>query len=224
MLLSELLRRFRVDANDKVEPYFNEDIDVIAWLNDAANEACIRGRLLHESQNPDVCQIPITTSSSQYPLHPSLYELTLVWFEPDNGFRGSNLALVSPEYLDQRYESENWRRLKGMPQFAIQDDTTIRLVPAPDITGELQLEGYRVPIVHMENDNDMPEINQIHHVHLIQWVLYKAFSVPDSEFFDPNRAAIAEQVFTDYFGLRPDSDLRRMAREDTPQIVQPFFP
>lgn len=111
-----------------------------------------------------------------------------------------------------------------MPQFAIQDDTTIRLVPAPDLSGELQLEGYRVPIVHMENDNDMPEINQIHHVHLIQWALYKAFSVPDSEFFDPNRAAIAEQVFTDYFGLRPDSDLRRMAREDTPQIVQPFFP
>lgn len=224
MLLSELLRRFRVDANDRVEPYFNEDVDVIAWLNDAVNEACIRSRLLHESQNPDVCKIPITTSSSQYPLHPSLYELTLFWFEPDNGFRGSNLALVSPEYLDQRYASENWRRLNGMPQFAIQDDTSIRLVPIPDVGGELQLEGYRVPLSAMQNDTDKPEINQIHHVHLIQWALHKAFSVPDSEFFDPNRSALAEQQFTDYFGPRPDSDLRRMTREDVPHVVQPFFP
>ncbi|ENU86131.1 hypothetical protein [Acinetobacter sp. CIP 102129] len=224
MVLSELLRRFRVDANDKVEPYFNEDIDVIAWLNDAVNEACIRSRLLHESQSPDVCKIAVTASSSQYQLHPSLYELTQVWFEPDNGFRGSSLSLVSPEYLDQRYGPENWRRLNGMPQFAIQDDTTIRLVPTPDVSGELQLEGYRVPFSPMQNDTDIPEINQIHHVHLINWALYRAFSVPDSEFFDPNRAAIAEQAFTDYFGPRPDSDLRRMTREDVPHVVQPFFP
>ena len=223
MLLSELLRRFRVDANDKVEPYFNEDIDAIAWINDAVNEACIRGRLLHESQDSDVCQIPVAAGTSQYTLHPSLYELTHVWFEPDNGFRGSNLSVVSPEYLDQRY-SENWRRLKGMPQFAIQDDTTIRLVPMPDLGGELQLEGYRVSLVPMQNDTDVPEINQIHHEHLIQWVLHKAYSVPDAEFFDPNRAAIAEQAFTDYFGPRPDSDLRRMTREDVPHVVQPFFP
>lgn len=224
MVLSELLRRFRVDANDRVEPYFNDDVDVIAWLNDAVNEACLRGRLLHESQDSGVCSIPVTAGTSQYTLHPSLYELTHVWFEPDNGFRGSNLPVVSPEYLDQRYGCDNWRRLKGMPQFAIQDDTTIRLVPIPDVDGELQLEGYRVPLSPMENDTDVPEINQIHHVQLIQWVLHQAFKVPDAEFFDPNRSALAEQEFTDYFGIRPDSDLRRITREDIPHNVIPFMP
>lgn len=224
MVLSELLRRFRVDANDKVEPYFNEDVDVIAWLNDAVNEACIRGRLLHESQNSDACNIPVVAGNSQYSLHPSLYELTQVWFEPANGYRGSNLSLVSPEYLDQRYSSENWRRLQGRPEFAIQDDTGIRLVPIPDVDGELQLEGYRVPLLPMEKDTDVPEINQIHHVQLIQWVLHQAFKVPDAEFFDPNRSALAEQEFTDYFGIRPDSDLRRITREDIPHNVIPFMP
>ena len=88
----------------------------------------------------------------------------------------------------------------------------------------LQLEGYRVPLSAMQNDTDKPEINQIHHVHLIQWALHKAFSVPDSEFFDPNRSALAEQQFTDYFGPRPDSDLRRITREDIPHNVIPFMP
>lgn len=224
MKLSELLRRFRVESGDKVEPYFNDDIDVIGWLNDAVHEACIRGRLLHESQDLDICNIVVTTGNSQYQLHSSLYELTYIWFQPEDGSRGLYLTLVSPEFLDQHYVNDNWRRLQGKPKFAVQDDTRIRIVPSPEQDGVLQLEGYRIPIVEMENDNDEPEINKNHHIHLINWAMYKAFSVVDAEFFDPNRAALTEQAFTEYFGPRPDSDLRRMTREDTPHLVQPYLP
>lgn len=223
MQLKELIRRFRVQANDKVEPYFNEDEDVIAWLNDAVKEACIRGRLLCESQNSDVCKIKVNAGRSNYDLHNSLYELTRIWFEPADGKTGSFISITSAENLDRTYYRD-WKSMSEFPRFLIQDDTTIRLVPCPNIGGELQLEGYRVPLSAMQNDTDVPEINSIHHVHLIQWVLHRAFSVPDSEFFDPNRSAIAEQEFTDYFGIRPDSDLRRITREDVPHVVQPFMP
>lgn len=223
MQLKELIRRFRVQANDKVEPYFNEDEDVIAWLNDAVKEACIRGRLLHESQDGAVCKIAVTAGTSHYPLHPSLYELSRIWFEPADGQPGSFISLTSAENLDRTYYRD-WKSMSEFPRFVIQDDTAIRLVPCPNIDGELQLEGYRVPLVDMQNDTDEPEINVLHHVHLIQWALAQAFSVPDAEFFDANRAAIAEQAFTDYFGQRPDSDLRRITREDVPQVVQPFMP
>ena len=175
MQLSDLISRFRTLANDKVEPYFIDDASVIDWLNDAVNEACIRGRLLHESQNNDVCKIAVLTGSSRYQLHESLYELSRVWFEPNNGSCGTFLALMSPESLDRTYY-ENWKALSGFPRFIVQDDTGIRLVPIPDVDGELQLEGYRVPLSAMENDADKPEINQIHHVHLIQWVLHKTLS------------------------------------------------
>lgn len=224
MQLNDLVRRFRTLANDKVEPYFIDDDSVTDWLNDAVNEACIRGRLLHESQDSDVCNIAVTVGTAHYPLHESLYELSRVWFEPSDGSYGSYLSLMSAESLDQRYKCDNWKRMQGVPQFAIQDDTGIRLVPIPILDGELQLEGYRVPLLPMQDDDDVPEINVIHHVHLLQWVLHKVFSIPDAEFFDPNRAALAEQAFTDYFGERPDSDLRRMTREDVPHVVQPFLP
>ena len=222
MQLNDLISRFRTLANDKVEPYFIDDASVIGWLNDAVNEACIRGRLLHESQDADVCGITVLTNQSHYTLHESLYELTSVVFNPF-GERSVDLKLCSEEYLD-RYYCDNWRTMSDMPKFAIQSDTGIRLVPSPVAAGNIRVEGYRVPLLPMQDDADVPEINQIHHVHLIQWILHKAFSVPDSEFFDPNRAAIAEQAFTDYFGVRPDSDLRRITREDTPHHVQPFMP
>ena len=200
MQLSQLVNRFRVEANDNVQPYFIEDDAAINWLNDAVNEACIRGRLLYESQNNDVCKIAVLTGSSRYQLHESLYELSRVWFQPSDGTKGQYLTLMSAELLDHYYDGENWRVKQGKPEHIVQDDTGIRLVPIPDVGGELHLEGYRVPLSAMQNDTDKPEINQIHHVHLIQWVLHKAFSVPDSEFFDPNRSALAEQEFTDYFG------------------------
>ena len=59
MQLSQLINRFRIEANDNVQPYFIEDDAVINWLNDAVNEACIRSRLLYESQNNDVCIIGV---------------------------------------------------------------------------------------------------------------------------------------------------------------------
>ncbi|UYF70492.1 phage adaptor protein [Acinetobacter ursingii] len=219
MELRELIRRFRVESNDKVAPYFIEDEDVIAWLNDAVNEACIRGRLLHESN----VSISVQDTKSIYSLSKSIYEITRICFIRNGSELSNFIKLVSTGELDRIY-CNDWANKKGQPEYAVQTDTKIRLVPQPNINGILQIEGYRVPLSLMSSDTDEPEINSIHHVYLIQWVLHKAFSVVDAEFFDPNRAAIAEQAFTDYFGIRPDSDLRRMTREDVLHHVKPFMP
>jgi hypothetical protein len=71
----------------------------------------------------------------------------------------------------------------------------------------------------MALDGDEPCILAVHHIHLVQWALYRAFSKPDAEIFDPNRAAQAEAEFSRYFGARPDSDLRSDTREDEPQHI-----
>lgn len=223
MTLKELLRLYRVQANDKVEPYFHEDEDVITWLNQAVDEACIRGRLIHESHNADVCSITVSIGQSKYPLHESIYEITRLTYVPVNGETQVDLRLVSEEWLNL-YFYENWPDMKGKPQFVIQSDTAIRLVPTPDLVGELFLEGYRTPIEAMAIDVDKPsDLHKQHHVQLVEWALHKAFSIPDTEFFDPNRSAQALQNFTDYFGERPDSDLRRQTREDYEHRVKPDF-
>lgn len=233
MKLADLIRRFRTEANDKAQPYFWSDAEVTDWLNDAEEEAALRGRLIYEAANPDVCQIDIVAGQRVYPLHPAMVELSNLSFTAGPGERVYPVRLMSPEGIDRALP--NWREQAGFDSgtrwcgwiIAIQSDRTLQIAPEPLIDGTLSMCGYRLPIAPMEPEDaeDVePEINAAHHRHLIQWALHKAFSIPDTEAFDASRAEIAENEFTRYFGLRPDSDLRRSTREDETQTVKVFFP
>lgn len=132
------------------------------------------------------------------------------------------MLLKTREELDRI--RPDWRdRSDSRPRFAVQDDTRITLVDRPSAPGTLYLEGYRLPLKALANDNDKPEIHQGHHRHLVHWALYRAFSKPDAEGIDPARAARSEAAFTDYFGLSPDSDLRRSTRSDEVQTNKVFW-
>lgn len=226
MTLQELIAEFRLRANDRVEPFFWDDQAVAGFLNEAEQEAAIRGRLLLEMDDPEICRIEVVAGRSVYPLHPALYELSHLSFQATGGKRVT-IELLSVGEMDVR--QPGWRDAMAVsyPRFGIQSDKWLRLAPEPDLAGELRLEGYRVPKEPMALDDQgtaTPELNAIHHVHLVEWALYRAFSIPDTEAFDATRSASAEQAFTDYFGIRPDADLRRSTREDVPHYNRAFWP
>lgn len=233
MTLSELIQRFRIAAFDKVEPYFFSDEEVTMWLNDAEREAAIRGRLIRDFTTAGVAEIPMLANQAYYPLHPAFYEIEYIGYEyipaiASSGIDESELKLISQENMtavnrDWRNDERMRRHYGNTLRYAVQDDKGVRLVPMPQYAGKLYVEGYRVPIKPMVNGDDTPEIAVFHHEYLVYWALYRAYSVPDTETFDPNRAAIAEREFTLYFGMRPDSDLRRITREDTPHEVEPWL-
>lgn len=222
MNLSELIRKFRVAAFDHEQPYLFSDSDITDWLNDAVDEAAIRGRLIHESVNPLVCTIAVTQGISSYPIHKALYEIESIhWVDTNRPSRTDEVMQISQE--DMAIKWGDWRTRAGSPEYAIQQDTTIRIVPAPKSDGVLYMEGYRTPLEPMTLDTDTPEINPIHHKHLIQWALHEGFSIPDSEVFDADRAELSEYKFTEYFGERPSANLRRRTREDVPHHVKAWW-
>ena len=186
------------------------------------DEAAIRGRLIHESVNPLVCEIQVVPGVSVYPLHESLYEIECIHlFDAPAPYTSEPIYQISQEDLGARWH--DWRTRTGRPEYAIQHDTSIRLAPTPINNAVIRMEGYRTPLMPMVNDTDRPEINTTHHKYLIYWALHKGFSVPDAETFDPSKADKAEQKFTDYFGERPDSDLRRITRHDVPHTVKAYW-
>ena len=222
MNLEQLIEQFRIDADDMQSPPLWESEWIAAWLTEAQDEAAIRGRLLMDDYTPALTQIPVTAGVSSYALHPKLYEIAVMDFIPEVGYV-QPVYLTSREKLDR--DRNGWRNEPaGFPCSAIQTDTRLRLVPVPSVNGTLRLEAYRLPLKALVNDNDKPEIHEAHHRHLVHWALHRAFSKPDSEAIDPQRAATAEAAFTRYFGLLPDSDLRRRTREDVPHVNQGFFP
>lgn len=212
MALENLIRRFRVLAQDTEQPFLWSDEAVIEWLNDAQAQACVRGRLIREDENPAVCQIALTPGQHTYPLHASVYELINLRINGSGAESSRSMAIKSREWLDANVR--DWRDMDRPSQWLIQDDTTLRVVGAIQAGDVLHLECYRLPLKQLANDMDKPEIHAAHHVHLIQWALHKAFSVPDADGFDAARSAAAEAEFTAYFGPMPDSDMRRTTRED----------
>lgn len=222
MNLGQIRSRFRRDADDTLEPYLFATADLDDLINEAVHEAVLRARLLHESANASVCNVDITAGTAVYALHAALYEITHISFQADGSSRRVALSLVSTERMDKL--DSDWRTREGEPECAIQDDTTIRIVPKPESDGTLYLEGFRFPLTDLSATGDAPEIHLAHHRYLHYWPLYRFFSIPDKETFDPTRAARAEAEFSNYFGLRPDADLRRITREDTVHRVEPVWP
>jgi hypothetical protein len=236
MNLQDLINRYRFEAFDSVVPYLVSDAQVIMLLNEAQEEAALRGRLIHENTDSAVCRITSTEGQASYPLHQALFELSHCSFIVDGETMRNNLGIVSAEYLDKLDQTENqgwvdsygsmidtWRDAYGLPLYVIQTDNGLRLVPTPSSFGMIILEGYRFPLQQLSAMDDVPELNVAHHVKLVQWVLHKVFNVPDHDLFDPSRADRALDSFEKYFGIRPDSDLRRITRHDVPHHVEVFW-
>ncbi len=68
----------------------------------------------------------------------------------------------------------------------------------------------------MDAVEDRPEINQIHHRHLVKWALHRGYEKPDAETMNPDKSAKALTQFEQYFGTRPDADNRKKRNASTP--------
>lgn len=220
MTLEDLIRRFRVLSLDNATPPFWADEDVTDWLNEAQNEACIRARLIREDELAAVCSIALTPGIHTYALSPLVYEIISMWVKPASGINRP-VTLRSREWLN--HHLPEWRECTRPAEIAIQDDTTVRIVGTVEVGDTLELECYRLPLRPMANDTDKPEIHTMHHGHLVQWALHRAFGVPDADSFDPTKSARAEAEFTKYFGIRPDADARRDTRTDQVQHNHAIF-
>lgn len=206
MNLEQLIAQFRVDSEDGVQPYLFSDESVVQWLNEAVEEACIRSLLLKDFSTPAVCTIDVVDGVPTYTPHASIINITRAEFTADGETEGVELYQTDEYEIDRT--RPGWRKMAETPRDFIHHDTVIRLGCLPP-AGTLSLEVNRLPLTPMAADADEPEIAAIHHRKLVHWALFRAFSVPDSETIDPNRAALADAAFTKAFGHSLDATTRR---------------
>jgi hypothetical protein len=186
---------------------------VRAWINEAEEEAAIRARLLFESSNAAICQIAVDAAdvlvgTRVYTLHETVFHITRAVFIADGSTTEYELYLTGRVEQDRKYP--DWRTRVDIPREIIQDDTKIELGCKPSVAGVIHIECYRTPLVLIEDSaTESPEINRTHHRHLIHWVLHRAYSRPDAEIYDPNRAASDEARFAEQYGIRPNAQNRR---------------
>lgn len=223
MTLGELIAVTRIHLRDTLQPYQVDDALLILFLNEAQQEAAIRGRLLRATpkNSPTLCNRFVPAGLSTITLDDSIYELSYQEWEQD-GERWP-MGLVSREWMDDNFP--RWRLFEpGKPTYLIQDGQGLQISPPPAVQGNVLLEGYRLPIPMEDVNQDEPDIPKVHHLRLVQWALHRSLASPGSEIYDEQKAAIADAEFTRYFGLPADSDLGRATRSDVPQTNKVFWP
>lgn len=216
MTLDDLIESFRVDSDDKARSLNGDDSDllwgdeeVVRWFAEAEEEAAIRKRLLFGEKS-----ISVIATKRAYTFS-ALYEITRADLQEVGASAPlCALRIVSRDYMD--LIDPSWRTRAGRPTHLIQEDTRIVLAGVVDRPYTLMLEGLRLPASPLSTDDTSvePEIAPVHHRHLVNWVLHRAYGKQDADTFDSARSDRAEKAFTAYFGPRPDADLRKDMRAD----------
>lgn len=192
MNLGQLRAQARIKLDDTVADYLWSDAELDMYINEAETEACIRALLIDDSDNADF-NIDITTTLKRYQLNQKIIRIDSIILES------------RPQYsFDDWYTTQTSLMLKELP---VNADTLI-------------LSFYRTPLEIMVDNDDAPEIAEHHHYRLIDWVCFRAFSKPDSDGNDMQRAAFHEAEFIKSFGQRPDNNVLRKQKRNTNHTVR----
>lgn len=195
MDLQALRARCRDWLDDAVEPYLVSDETLAKHLSEAEREASVRARLIRESLT-----IQTLPNIGVYTLDSKVFWVDWVSFAA-SGHHHRELELTG---IDRIQHAGLQFRAASRSKFAVHDQTrrTITMYPLPASAGTLELTVYRLPTFGMEEDDDEPEIHEVHHDGLPAWAVYRVSSDKDTELYDEAKASNALAEFVSRFGDR----------------------
>lgn len=215
----ELVTKFRQLSQDEVTPYLWEDDFVLDCLNEAEREAADRARFLFD----DRCSVDVTAGQDTYAVSPKIIDIARAAFAVEGEDRRPPVPLKLYDRLELDWRARPRSRHEaglpwGRPFGLIHDgDGAVVIVPPPKKDGTLLLEAYRLPFRDFDMDTE-PEIPCLHHAALVDWALFRAFSIPDADEANERLAAYYSDRFDRYFGRRVDARKRRMQRMNKPHV------
>lgn len=218
MKLAGLIREYRREADDNAIPPFVADADLFDFANEAEEEACRRAHLLRDSTTSAVCTVAVTAGDPVITLHASIIDVLRVRMASET----VPLQIVPQDEMDR--VNVGWDTMTGKPRAVVtgRDTGKLRLWPSPTANETLTLTVTRLPVAAMNDPEDTPEIPAQYHRALAQWMLYRVFSIRDSELFDPNKAATALAKFEQEFGKRQSARNEAWRREHLQSGADPI--
>lgn len=213
---TSLLDRWRDRVRDNVKPYFWSDESAFAFMNAAYREFVrLIGGVADFTSEATVVEIRAGEATSE--LHPSLLTITTARRASDYG----DIEIINYADLGRRVGGDSSDY--GLQRTLRLDDRTgrvthgvlgmqkglIRWISVPEIDDEAHLSIQRLPLNNI-NDFDQPltDVEEDHHIHLIDGMNQFAYLDQDSDAFDQKEAERAQMRFESY-ALRVKSELER---------------
>ena len=212
-----LIRRFRELSQDEVEPYLWEDCFLLNMLNEAEREAADRAKLLYDDSL--AVAVTVKAGKARYAIDPHIIDIERAALTADGDRRPLLLKLFDRLELDWRTPPRS-KHEAGLPwgrPFGLVFDGKheVEIVPGPRRDGRLLLGVHRLPWADFDMDAE-PEIPCVHHASLVDWALFRAFSIPDADEANDQLATFYPNRFEQYFGRRIDARKRRLQRANKP--------
>lgn len=198
MKLKDMIRRFRVIADDLAEPHLWAEADLIAWANMAEREACRRSPLLVDSRTVPMTEIAVAANEPFVRLDPRI--VTVRRARVQNEPRPVPLLTVA-EMDEQRpgWEDETSEQLEAMVTDA--HAGMLRAYPTQTAETVVYVTVQRLPLADMSDLEHRPETRIETHEYLVDWMLAEAYSVDDVEKADPTKAEKHRNAFDAQFGV-----------------------
>lgn len=190
MNTTELLAVFREEVSDMELPYLWSDALIFRYIDDAQKQFC---RLTYGIEDSRSFKITTLVNTEWYKLDARILKLRDV---VNLTTLGKDVPMIAAEKV-----ADHGLRFDGSvgPVKALitgLEKDYVRTYPTPNVSEVLELRTFRLPVT-VEKDDDF-EIDEQHHLPLLDWVKHRAYNVQDAETTDTKKADKFETAFRNY--------------------------
>lgn len=195
MKSDDLLAKFRLEVDDREDPPLWTDEEIFEYMDDAQKEFCRQTEGIEDVFTPAVCTLSLVPTTEWLPKSPLILKVR----DASRNDNGRHVPVITAEDLHKK--GITWRDGYTSSVSALVDGMRkgyFRVYPVCNETVDIQLSVFRLPLKDITDGGQSFEIDQQHHVHLMKWMKYRAYSKHDADTFDPRGAALGEQEFVAY--------------------------
>jgi len=204
---TELLELFRADINDVALPNLWSDEEIFAYMSDAYMQFWRLVEGIGDMTSDEATLVVAAEGEEFSDLHPSILHIR----EAHRVADARKLVVTNAQQLPLLTSGSDYGNTRsllmdatqGIPAVAVigLERNKVRWCPVPDQDYDVRLLVYRLPLEGITGDNqELEELDAMHHIHLLKWMRSLAYQKQDAETFDRGKSAEAESRFREYCG------------------------
>ncbi|MCD5994152.1 hypothetical protein KDX38_11015 [Pseudomonas sp. CDFA 602] len=172
-----LIKAFREDEKDAIEPYFWSDSQLVRWTNEALTEFAEQSQSIRD-EDSDVTLIPYRAGEDRFELDPCIIDVVAAWVDGQPHCRLSRAC--SP--IGNGFRGGYWLAYNGCSShFHFNPVGILKLHPKPSEAGAVRLQVIRRPVAELTKCDRIPDMLASDRRHLLAYVSYKAYRVNEGE-------------------------------------------
>lgn len=191
---SELLDQFRSDVQDTAEPPLWGDEELLRWLDDAQKWFCRLTDGIADASTVSVCRVNVVAGTDWYSISPLITQLRRAT-RVDTGAEIRLLNMEKAPLHGVRFDGKPGPLNTFVTGL---ESHKLRAWPVPSENVTVELIVFRLPLETIDDRAQELEIDEQHHLALLDWVKRCAYLRDDPETYDKRKADNYEQRFRNY--------------------------